>query len=54
MASGLYHFVGNYPSLSGLVVNDCYVIDHYLLLNYFSTGAYKRGMVIMGGRKYGN
>jgi len=40
--------VPDYPSLSGLVINDCFALDPFLLSNYFSTGAFKRGMVIMG------
>jgi hypothetical protein len=40
--------VPNFPFLSGLVVNDCFVLDPFLLSNYFSVGEYKRGVAITG------
>ena len=40
-----------YPSLSGVIVNDCFTLDPILLNNYFATGAFKRGIVVMGQEK---
>ncbi len=40
--------VTNFPSLSSLIVNDCFVMDHFLITNYFSSGEYQRGLAIAG------
>lgn len=40
--------VSNFPSLSSLIVNDCFVMDPFLLTNYFSSGEYLKGLAIMG------
>lgn len=40
--------VTNFPSLSSLIVSDCFVMDHLLLSNYFSSGEYQRGIAIGG------
>jgi hypothetical protein len=45
--------VPNYPSLSGLVVNDCFVMDGFLLRNYFVVGHFAKGVTIIGNGRTG-
>lgn len=44
--------ITNYPSLSGLNVEGCRVMDQYLINNYFHVGRYVRGQVLMGESRF--